>query len=339
MKKVFLSCLFLIILTACSGNQLQTDSPGVSATESPGPESSEAAGESGVTQASVSTQTLPPMETWTPVPTLAHTRPLIQTPTAETPCNQAAAGHPIDITIPDGTVMDPGETFSKTWRLENVGSCTWTTLYAVTYFSGNGMSAHQVNYLPDKVEPGEVIDVTVDMEAPMTVGTYQSNWMLSDAAGELFGIGPNGDAPFWVQIEVALSVTETPAPTATVTSTPVVYLTGEAEIGDGDQFDLDAGALNPSDATQVDFVYQLGGSPTHILMTMNGATWAVYGETQPSIGDCEDVELTGNAISFEDVPVGTYICYLTSDSLPGRMVIDGFEGGMLSADFLTWSVP
>jgi hypothetical protein len=135
----------------------------------------------------------------------------------------AAAGHPIDVTIPDGTVMAPGESFSKTWRLENVGSCTWTRFYAVVFFSGNSLNAHQTNYLPAEVEPGETIDLTVDMEAPMEAGEYQSNWMLSNADGELFGIGPNGDAPFWARIIVVPSETETPTPTNT--PTPEVTLT------------------------------------------------------------------------------------------------------------------
>lgn len=337
MKKAFLFSIVLLTLAACTGDVASTDTPSPDAAALQETETSQVTVDASATQAGIPTQTLPPVSTWTPVPTLEHTRPVVQTSTTESVCDLAAAGSPIDVTIPDGTEMTPGETFSKTWRLENVGTCTWTEEYAVTFFSGNSLSAQQVNYLPEEVEPGEVIDVTVDMEAPTTTGSYQSNWMLSNADGELFGIGPNGDAPFWVQIEVVSSITDTPEATATVTSTPVVYMTGTADMGDGDQFDLDTGTLNPTDATQTDFVYQYGGSPTHILMTMNGTFWAVYGETEPTLGDCEEVELTGNAISFDDVPEGTYICYLTSDSLSGRMEIEGFESGKLSVSFLTWA--
>lgn len=339
MKKVLIFCVFLCLLTACTVDQTLTDVPAKDTAGLPTTASAQVTADPGVDQTVVPTQTLPPVSTWTSVPTIEHTRPAIETPTAEVACNQAAAGHPIDVTIPDGTVMAPGETFSKTWRLENVGTCTWTTLYALTFFSGNSLNAHQVNYLPTEVEPGDVIDITVDMEAPMTIGSYQSNWMLSGVDGELFGIGPNGDAPFWVQIEVAYTVTDTPEPTATVTSTPVVYLSSSADVGDGDKFDLDSGELNPEDATRVDFIYQNGGEPTHILMTMNGTVWAVFGETEPTLGDCEDADLTGNAISFTDVPAGTYLCYNTSDSLPGWMLILGFEEDQLAIRFLTWAVP
>ncbi len=30
-----------------------------------------------------------------------------------------------DVTIPDGTVMSPGQKFTKTWSLKNVGTCAW----------------------------------------------------------------------------------------------------------------------------------------------------------------------------------------------------------------------
>ena len=36
-----------------------------------------------------------------------------------------------DVTVPDGTKYDPGATFTKTWRLRNVGTCTWTTAYTM----------------------------------------------------------------------------------------------------------------------------------------------------------------------------------------------------------------
>jgi hypothetical protein len=209
----------------------------------------------------------------------------------------------------------------------------------VTFFSGNSLGAIQTQNLAQEVAPGQTIDLTVDMEAPMEPGIYQSNWMFSDASGALFGIGPNGDAPFWVRIEVVQEVTDTPTPTATVTSTPVVYLSGDAELVHNSQLDLDSGTLDPGDATRSDLVYQYGGDPDHVLMTMNGAQWAVFGGTKPTFGDCSDAALSGNAVSFDAVPAGTYLCYRTSDHLPGRLLIEGFAGGALSVQFLTWAAP
>jgi len=337
MKKIFFLSLLLLFLTACAVEDVPTKTPTLNEAVLNETAASLATADAVQTQAFVPTNTLEPIYTSTAIPTLDQTRPSITTPTAEKACNMAAAGQPIDVTIPDGTVMVPGETFSKTWRLKNTGRCLWTRQYAVTYFSGNSMDAIQNHPLSAEVEPGEVIDVTVDMRAPETPGFYQGNWMLVDPQGEVFGIGPNGDAPFWVQIEVVVSMTETPQPTPTVTITPMVYLTGDAALVDRDQYDLDNGTRNPEDVTRVDFVYQQGGDPAHTFSTMNGTEWAVFGEDEPAFENCISAELTGNPISYEDVPFGTYLCFKTSDGLPGWLLFQAFSGGQLSFEFLTWS--
>ena len=46
-----------------------------------------------------------------------------------------------DVTVPDGTTYTPGATFQKTWRLKNIGTCTWTTSYALIFDSGNQLGA------------------------------------------------------------------------------------------------------------------------------------------------------------------------------------------------------
>lgn len=337
MKKNLLITLLLFIISAC--NRVSIPTVTLDATKLIETAVSQVTADFNATQIQIPTPTQPPASTWTQIPTLERTRPEAETPTPELPCDMAAAGHPFDVTIPDGTVMSPGEGFSKTWRLENVGSCTWTRQYAVIFFSSNSLNAYQTQYLSGEVEPGEVIDVTVDMEAPMISGEYQSNWMLRNAEGELFGIGPHGDAPFWVVIRVISLVTETPAVSPTMTVTPVVYLTGLANLGDGDRLDLDSGVVNPREGSVSDMTYQYGGDPAHILMTMNGAVWAVFGETEPTFKDCLDAELSGNALNFEDVPVGTVICYRSSEMLPGWLLIEGFDEGKLTLSFLTWAVP
>jgi hypothetical protein len=337
-KSTIIYAFILLVLTGCSSQIATTELPTLDAT------ALNATAVTGATEAAVLTQsaitpsvTVEPSQTQ--IPTIDRTRAPLQSPTAEAPCLKAGAGTPIDVTIPDGTKMTPGKTFSKTWRLENVGTCTWTRLFTLVFFSGNSLNAIQTHNLLAEVEPGEMVDITVEMEAPSKPGVYQSNWMLSDPNGELFGIGPNGDAPFWVKIEVVTSTGSTPTVTATVTPTPVVFLEGDADLGDGDQLNLDSGTVNPGDASAADFVYQYGGDPTHLMVTMNGMEWMVYGATQPTFSDCTDVTLTGNAISFETVPAGTYLCYKTSDDLPGRLLIEGFEAGQLNLHFLTWSLP
>lgn len=108
-----------------------------------------------------------------------------------------------DVTIPDGTSFKAGDTFTKTWRLKNIGSTTWTTDYSLVFVSGEQMSAPASLKLPKSVAPGGTVDVTVNMTAPAAAGTYRGNWQLKTAAGVLFGIGAAANKPFWVEIKVA----------------------------------------------------------------------------------------------------------------------------------------
>jgi len=337
-KKLLILGLLLFLTTACKENSI-TAVPSLDPT---------ALNETAVWLATADatqpteippTVTLAPAATWTMVPTIDRTRPSNATPTAELACNLAGAGTPIDVTIPDGTVMAPGESFLKTWRLENVGSCTWTRLYTVTFFSGNSLNAYQSHNLMQEVQPGDMIDVTVEMEAPQAAGVYQSNWMLSNAEGEIFGIGPNGDAPFYVLIEVASPATETPQPSLTPTPTPVVYVTGSAEVVDGDLFDLDAAEINPEEDVQADFVYRFSEESGATLSLMNGAEWVVFGEEEPSFQDCTQADLTDEDVVLNDTLLGSYICYRTSDVLPGWLRVEGLDDGAFAFSFLTWAVP
>ncbi len=121
------------------------------------------------------------------------------------------AGFVADVTIPDNTYMAPGEAFTKTWRLRNTGTCTWTAEYALVFDSGNIMGGPASVPLPGNVPPNATVDLSVDLVAPAANGTYRGNWKLRNADGVLFGLGASGNSPFWVQIIVG--PTPTPKPT------------------------------------------------------------------------------------------------------------------------------
>jgi hypothetical protein len=116
------------------------------------------------------------------------------------PCN--AAKFVSDITIPDGTSFAPNTAFTKVWRLENVGTCTWTTEYDLLFVDGVRMEGKKVAALPRTVRPGEGVDLSVAMTAPGEAGDYQGFWMLRSANGEVFGLGSQAKKAFWVSIAV-----------------------------------------------------------------------------------------------------------------------------------------
>ncbi len=119
---------------------------------------------------------------------------------ADLPCD--AAQFVADVTIPDGTYINPGATFVKIWRLKNVGACTWTNSYTLVFSSGSKMGGMTSAKIPRRVSTGQTVDLSVTLVAPSTAGVYQSFWILQDAEGEEFGIGSRHRNPFWLKINV-----------------------------------------------------------------------------------------------------------------------------------------
>jgi hypothetical protein len=93
-----------------------------------------------------------------------------------------------DVTIPDGTEMAPGETFEKTWRIQNTGPCTWNAGYVIVPGWGDIMSGPYSKNIPVVVNPGDMLDMSITLAAPTTPGTYFGAWRMQNDRGTNFGI-------------------------------------------------------------------------------------------------------------------------------------------------------
>ena len=116
-----------------------------------------------------------------------------------------------DITITDGHQVNPGERFTKTWRVYNNGTCTWNSGYSLVYTSGDLMSGNTY-YFPQEVRPGQSYDISVPFISPYTEGTYKGYWQMRGSDGRNFG------TTIWVKVRVkgnAPAPTSGPRPTAT----------------------------------------------------------------------------------------------------------------------------
>ena len=137
----------------------------------------------------------------TPTPSPTSTSTATGTPTPiPVPCNRARFLG--DVTIPDGTLLYPETSFTKIWRLQNTGSCSWTTSYALVFYGGDLMDGPTAVSLPYNVNPGDTIDLSVHLTTPRRAGTYQGNWMLRDSNWNLFGVGANANQAIWTRIVV-----------------------------------------------------------------------------------------------------------------------------------------
>jgi hypothetical protein len=147
-----------------------------------------------LTAAAFTSTPLPPTETPTPEP------PTVTSTTAfSTDPTQIALGTPgvlcdnmsfdnatVDVTILDGTPMTPGQTFVKTWKIKNTGSCSWGAGYGLIYSYGEKMDGQPVP-LGILVGVGDEVEVSVNFKAPTKIGEYTSAWQMANAKGITFG--------------------------------------------------------------------------------------------------------------------------------------------------------
>ncbi len=208
--------------------------------------------------------------------TFTHTGPF-----SEAQGGQNAAITIKDVTVPDGTVFEPGETFLKTWQLMNTGESTWTTDYAMRFKEGERMGSVYEAAMPRQVPPRGTVNVSIEMTAPMEPGEYTSHWVLRDAAGREFGVGEGGKETFWATIVVEednaqeeeegeVSSGDTPVKTVTLevdpssfsgacpaTLTVIFNITSEGV--SGYTYELEAGA------EQAGYQFYLPGAQTAVL--------------------------------------------------------------------------
>jgi hypothetical protein len=137
-------------------------------------------------------------------------------PTAPTGSDQctASASYVADATIPDGTIVTPGQVFTKVWRIQNTGTCPWYKTWKWVYMSGDLMGGATVYNFPQIAQPGDTVDVPIVLTAPLTGGTYIGYWKIESPWGYIFGDEGSGNA-FSVNVVVGSGTPEN-AKTATV---------------------------------------------------------------------------------------------------------------------------
>jgi hypothetical protein len=167
--------------------------------------------------AATPTMEMPPTPTAPPAAEASPTSPPTAAPTTAptaTPAPDVSgpggctlnAAYVADVTIPDDTEVAPGATFTKIWRVRNSGTCTWEPETQLAFVSGDPLGG-PATVKVQSVAPGSNTDVSVDLVAPNTPGTYRSTWQLQGPDGTRFG------SQVYVQVVVPSPATATPTPT------------------------------------------------------------------------------------------------------------------------------
>ncbi len=179
------------------------------------------------------------------------------------------AAYVSDVTVPDGTVLAPGQTFNKIWRVRNNGTCAWEAGYQFVFVGGEAMTTSTIIVVP-YTAPGATADLMVPMTAPAGPGTHAGQWRLKSASGAVFG----------TTVTVNIKIQPTPVP-PTVTRTPAgcsgnpnisSFSATSTTIAAGNNTTLQWGAVTNADSVTID--HDIGGvaTPDDVVVTPTATT-------------------------------------------------------------------
>jgi len=152
--------------------------------------------------ASPTSQVVPPVVVPTntsPAPTIQPpaTIPPVITPTQQ--CDKAQ--YIADVTVPDGSIVASGDVFTKTWRIKNTGTCTWTG-YSLVFDTGDAMGGVASSAIAT-TPPGGTVDLSVTLTAPAANGEYRGYWRIKNSTGTMIPvIGGYNNKSFYVDVKV-----------------------------------------------------------------------------------------------------------------------------------------
>lgn len=132
-----------------------------------------------------------------------------------------------DITVADNAVFDAGETFTKTWRMRNSGTCTWGSGYKLVFLDGTLLAANNSYDIP-ATPPGGTADISVEMTAPTGSGNYVSIWQITAPYGQRFGMEPYLRIVVGQNQQAATSTSPYPWLTGVTFHSRQIYLQGQS---------------------------------------------------------------------------------------------------------------
>jgi len=150
------------------------------------------------------TATLPPTKSGFVPATLTPTLAITSTPTVAVTAPPNCKNSAVllrDVTIQDDTQVNAGESFTKTWEFQNNGTCPWVN-YSIQFAAGDQMDAALSTPIPVTL-PNKLVQISVELAAPLSNGSYTGYFTLNDADGKNIDIGI--EKTFWVKIRVGAS--------------------------------------------------------------------------------------------------------------------------------------
>jgi hypothetical protein len=106
-----------------------------------------------------------------------------QTGTPTTECDRAE--FIADVTYPDNSSVKAGEVITKTWRVRNIGTCTWDNTYKLIFIRGEQMvGTSPADVITDPVLPNREVELSIKLTGPEINGIHWGVWQIHNGAGQ-----------------------------------------------------------------------------------------------------------------------------------------------------------
>jgi hypothetical protein len=114
--------------------------------------------------------------------------PVVAAQPAPKPISKPMARFVRDVTMPDGTSVQPSSVFMKTWRIRNDGPSDWPEGCELVNAGGDALFLDDELRIPvASVHAGEEVDLSLTLTAPSASGRHVGYFRLQDSEGNWFG--------------------------------------------------------------------------------------------------------------------------------------------------------
>lgn len=108
-----------------------------------------------------------------------------------------------DVTYPDNTTIEAGETFTKTWEIQNTGTCSWGPGYKLEFVSGEFTEVTSLADPFPQVEPSGTVELSVVVTAPLTAEIHKGAWVIKRPEGDNVLLEEGDTFDLWVIVVVS----------------------------------------------------------------------------------------------------------------------------------------
>jgi Ig-like domain from next to BRCA1 gene len=282
--------LFTLILTSCGSSNNSIIATSVALTVQA--QGTQPVPTTEATQAAEATGTTTPLATSIPLPETFTPVPTVISPTASptfTSLNCSIVANFVSEDPPDGTIESPDAQFTKTWNVQNNGTCTWDTSWKIAYDKGDLLGAGYVYNFPQTVAPGQTVPISLVLTAPAAEGVYTGYWLLGAPNGNVFGVGQYS-VPLSVKINVNSGTAGPYTPTVYgITSITYDYSTafGKSGMCSPNVFLTTYATISVSGPLKITYYWAAsdGGNGVHQTLTFTDASSVTIHDTWPlSVG-------------------------------------------------------